>query len=387
MLPLLVLTLWPAALAQSLDPVGLPSPTPPTPTTTAEKSDEADTGSKEKDKDKSKDKSGPAETEYLFSQPAAMSALDSTSSKLTEPGSLQDVGVAATSFFTPDGRPAPGGAMEVGFRALGFTRGITAPEYQASWARRTFSHTYLSLATTASPTVAEVDPDVLMAVGLRTVLYHSADTLMQPEYQAAMNRVWDRCREEEEAAVAAGGAPWMPDALLACWDRTYDEEQAAIPEPPWNASGLVLSGAYVGNWPTGRYSGYRSEAVAGWLSGSIKVGERAQIGLAGSWTHSLDGDPHEASPSARVRVGFDQVRVAVEGGYVLSVDPETSDLGHSGNVCLSTDVRMQPTTWLNARFGLSIDPTADLVTLLSGVGFQWGKADKPSFMPSPPTPR
>ncbi|MCB9741588.1 MAG: hypothetical protein H6741_24785 [Alphaproteobacteria bacterium] len=348
-----------AVLAGAVDtPLAPPEPAIETEATKAKPSDEAPPN-------------------FLFARPAAMTALGNGSGKFDEPGTPEDFAVAVGDFFTEAGGLAPGGAVEVGARALGLTSRVTAARYRESWGLRTLSHSYLSLATTKR--AAEVEglaDDVVMGVGFRTTLLHGADALMQDAYAQAVDRTEIECLRLSRAAEASGDASFDP---IACRQARYAEYGAQLPTPPWNAGGLVLSGAFTAGWIEGRYRGFQSESVSGWLTGVAPLSGWGQAGLGLGWTQSLTDAPHTLAPTARMRAGFDGARVSVELGNRLSVGGESLD--PRWRVVMGGEARVQSQSWVHAEFGLEIAPDQDLVTLLSGVSFRWGQADKPSFMP------
>ncbi|MCB9796271.1 MAG: hypothetical protein H6741_26555 [Alphaproteobacteria bacterium] len=314
---------------------------------------------------------------FLFARPAAMTALGDGSGKFDEPGTPEDFAVAVGDFFTDSGSLAPGGAVEVGARALGLTSRVTAQRYRESWALRTLSHSYLSLATTKrAATVEDEADDVMMAVGLRATLLHGGDALMQDAYAEAVNRTEIECLRLSRAAEASGDAAFDP---IACRQERYAKYGADIPTPPWNAGGLVLSGAFTAGWIGGKYRGFQGESVSGWLTGVAPLSSWGQAGLGVGWTQSLIEAPPVLAPTARLRAGFDAARISAELGMRLS--PGAEALDPRWRVVLGGEARVQAQSWVHAEFGLELAPEQDLVTLLSGVSFRWGQADKPSFMP------
>ncbi|MCB9741471.1 MAG: hypothetical protein H6740_02585 [Alphaproteobacteria bacterium] len=95
----------------------------------------------------------------------------------------------------------------------------------------------------------------MMAVGLRATLLHGGDALMQDAYAEAVNRTEIECLRLSRAAEASGDAAFDP---IACRQERYAKYGADIPTPPWNAGGVVLSGAFTAGWIGGKYRGFKA---------------------------------------------------------------------------------------------------------------------------------
>ncbi|MCB9764270.1 MAG: hypothetical protein H6739_31145 [Alphaproteobacteria bacterium] len=317
---------------------------------------------------------------FLFARPAAMTALGEGTGKFDEPGTVEDFAFALGDFFTESGTLAAGGAVEVGLRTLGLTRNMDATEYLESWGRRRLSHTYLSLASSRR-VVTDATDDVLMSAGLRTVLIHGGDVLLDQHYRDAVERTNVECFRRSREAEAKGNADFNP---VACRERLYAEYARDIPEPDWNAGGLVLSGAYTGAWIGGRYTGFQSESVSGWLTGVAPLQEWGQVGLSLSWTQSLTEEPDVAGVTTRFRAALDGARLTTELGYLMGlVDPSAGLLDHRGRVVVGGEFQVQGRSWIHGEVGLEVAPQQDLVTLLSGASFRWGQASEATFGGAP----
>jgi hypothetical protein len=155
-----------------------------------------------------------------------------------------------------------------------------------------------------------------------------------------------------------------------------------LPEPRWNAPGVVLSGAFVGAWLGGRYSGFQAESASVWATGTLGIDDWGQIGLATAWTQNLADGPNTFSPTLRFRGGFDGARITAEGAWLLDLPP-SGELANRYRASLGGEFRIQGGSWVHGSFGLEFDPTDDLVTLLGGLSFRWGQASEPSFLPEP----
>lgn len=310
---------------------------------------------------------------YLFNRPPALSALGDDATKFDEPGTPMDFAVSIGDFFTESGALKAGGAVEVGARGLGLTRRVTADQYRSHYALRTLSHSYLSLASSKRE-VADADDDILLSLGLRTALYHGGDPLIDAAYIEAVNAV------EAECSAKTAADPQLDP--VKCREEAYPKLAVNLPEPRWNAPGVVLSGAFVGAWLGGRYSGFQAESASVWATGTLGIDDWGQIGLATAWTQNLADGPNTFSPTLRFRGGFDGARITAEGAWLLDLPP-SGELANRYRASLGGEFRIQGGSWVHGSFGLEFDPTDDLVTLLGGLSFRWGQASEPSFMPEP----
>lgn len=308
---------------------------------------------------------------YLFTRPPALSALGNDTTKFDEPGTPMDFAISIGDFFSESGALKAGGAVEVGARGLGLTRRVTAEQYRRSYGLRTLSHSYLSLATSKRE-VTDADDDVMVSTGLRVALFHGGDPLMAAAYAEAVDAV--------EAACSARTAADPSVDPVKCRTDAYPALAQAIPDPRWNAAGVVLSGAFVGAFLGGRYSAFQAEEASVWLTGTVGLDDWGQLGLAAAWTQNLAGEAHTFSPTLRFRAGLGATRITAEGAWLLGL-PTDGGVAHRYRASLGGEFRVQAGSWVNGSFGLEIDPTKDLVTLLGGLSFRWGQADAPTFMP------
>ena len=265
-----------------------------------------------------------------------------------------------------DGTLEAGGAIEIGVRALGLTRGLTWRQYQDQPVTRALSRTYLSLATANS---ADGD-DILAAAGFRMVLLDGADPLMAEGYGEAADRAAAECetlRTEGEL-----------EEYATCIEEAYEVTAEEIVAPPWNAAGLVVAGTFVGNFVDKSYGGYRNERVGGWLTYARPVGESGQMGLSGGWIQHLAGGAHELPTIWRLRMGLSRARLVLSGGHVLELG--AGEVYSAIPVRFGGEIQVSEDTWLQTEFGVVVEPQNDIVTLLSNFTFQWGQESEPSFM-------
>lgn len=313
--------------------------------------------------------SGPAQS-YTIPDPPALTAVGSSGSEFDEPSSPSDFAVAAGNFFNESGELQAGGAVEFGLRALGAARGFTAQQYRDSPFRRTWARTFLSAATAADGT------DILGALGARAVLLDGADPLLSAAWFDAAARARAAC----ETLRHSTEDDWV-EKYTTCLDEAWQSEAKSIEKGKWNAFGMVWSAAWISRFADGALSGFASDEVSTWVSVAGPVGDGLQLGGAVGWGQSLADDPHELSTTLVARGGIKRTRLRAEIGHVLYVPTDGGDLGHSFPVLLGGEFEVEDDVWLSSSFGLSIDPTNDLITMLSAVTFRWGQETEPSFMP------
>jgi hypothetical protein len=312
---------------------------------------------------------GLAGSGYTLVDPPAITALDRAGVRFDEPSSPTDFSVTAGNFVAEDGTLKAGGAAELGARALGLLRKVSATDYAKRPGIRTLGHSYLSLAT-----AAEDNGDLRSAVGLRVVLFDGADPLLAPAYKAAADAARKKCEPLREGAAA--------DALTKyadCIKAAYATEALGLGKSDWNAPGLVLSTAWTSRFPDGELSGFGSEAASAWLSAAGPVGPAVQAGGAVAWSQGLADDaPNELGLAAMTRFGVKRTRFRVESGPIFTVSEPG---GWRLPVLVGSELGFGEEVWVSAQFGLVLNPGEDRVSLVSNAAFKWGQASKPSFKP------
>ena len=312
---------------------------------------------------------------YVLPEPPALTVLGERGSSFDEPSSPADFSVSAGQLVGANGRLQPGGALELGPRALGLTRPITYGRYQSSAALRALTRSYLSFAT-ASRLQKNGKESVLGGIGLRSVLWGGADPLLDTGYLKAATTARETCQ-----AMLSSPDPAVVAGYAACVEGAYAQSAANLVAPPWNAPGVVLSTAASFGFGGGRLSRGGAERLSGGLSGAVPLGPAAQGGLSLGWLHSFRAAPDRFDSAAMVRFGAQRTRVKVEGGARVPTDPAA---GVIYPVLLGGELQVAEDAWLALDFGLRIHPQRDAVQMLSGLSFQWGQSSKPSFAPELP---
>lgn len=313
---------------------------------------------------------------FVLPTPPAQVLLDQVGAPFDTPSAPTDFAVSAGEIFGQDGSARAGGAVEIGLRVLGFTRRMSARDYLERPFARLVSRSYLSVATAAG---LDDPTDVRMAVGWRSLLVDGADPYLSTAYRRAAEAAAADCD-----ALRATDTPGWEKRLAACREKAYPLRAAALASPTWNAFGLVLSGGSSFGFPGGRTRSGGAEQAGAWLSAAWPLGATAQVGVGSGWNQSLVSAPHEASLSGLVRGGNRRARVSFEPGLVLEVPrPEAPEqaLGTRIPLRLGGELLVDRNLWLSLGFGVSTDPDAGQLSLLSQGTLRWGQASQPSFGP------
>ncbi len=302
--------------------------------------------------------------DWLVPDPPALAALDEAGGAFDEPSTPSDFAVALGDFFDEEGRLRGGGAVEVGLRALGLTRAVSAARYRRDPLARALARTYLSAATTAR------DDDVVAAAGLRAALWGGADPLLAGAWREAVDR----------ARAACADLRADPEAWGTCLAEAYGQEAKAIPEPAWNAAGATLSLATRWAFPGGSLAAGGVDALIARASLALPAGSSGQLGLGGGWTERpAPGAADEAALTLAGRLGLSGTRLSAELGWRGSVvDGRWS---HALPLTLGGQVRVDDGMWLESSAGLSFSPGDDLVRVISTATLRWGQATEPAFKP------
>jgi hypothetical protein len=188
---------------------------------------------------------------YTLPDAPALTLINVNGSKIQEPGSVQQLGAALLSGFTPQGGLQTGLAIEVTGRAFGV--GYDYSDYSESYMTRLLARLSLSLGTVKDSTTPTT---TLGAIGLRIVFLDGTDPLIDPGYRQYVRDVAANCPPPLQTGDATKDA-----AALAAHQKCYSKIPP-FPAPPWNADGLALAGATSdafangalgqGKWPTRR---------------------------------------------------------------------------------------------------------------------------------------
>lgn len=302
----------------------------------------------------------------VLPEPPALVALTGGGAAFDEPTAPSDIAIAAGDLLDAGGGLRPGGAVELGVRALGLAPRTDPARYRDSALRRAWANTALSFATAAGGAAG----DVRGAVGLRSVLWRGHDPWLAPAYRAAAAAAAAACG----GAVPADAPDWAAQRQ-ACLDEAY--ASAAPSPPPWNAAGIVASGALTAGFTAGRLSGAGVERADAWLSGAVPAGARGQVGLAvggGAGPRS----PDRLAATALGRLAVQRTRVLLEVSAVRSVAAAGAPRWELP-LRVGGERQVDESVWLAVDFGLRLGPTTDTVTALSQATVRWGQSDAPGF--------
>lgn len=313
---------------------------------------------------------------FVLPTPPAQVLLDQVGAPFDTPSAPTDFAVSAGEIFGADGSARAGGAVEIGLRVLGLTRRMSAQDYLERPLSRLVSRSYVSVATAAG---LDDPTDVRMAVGWRSLLVDGADPYLSAAYRRAAAAAAADCEQLRDDSQ-----PGWAKRLAACLEAAYPTRAKALATPAWNAFGLVLSGGSSFAFPGGRTRSGGAEQAGAWLSAAWPLGATAQVGVGSGYTQSLGEAPHEVGLSALLRGGNRRARVSLEPGLVLEVprptDPDDA-LGLRVPLHLGGELLVDRNLWLSLGFGVSLDPDAGQVSLLSQGTLRWGQASQPSFGP------
>jgi hypothetical protein len=317
---------------------------------------------------------------YVLPEPPALVLLDRPGAMFAEPSAPADFAASAGQVFGSDGKLRSGGALELGLRSFGLTRGLSAEDYLDSWGARLLTRSYLSVATAAA---TDGTGDVLLAVGWRSLLLDGADPYLDRAYVQAARAAVAACEKHR-----ASDAPDWAERYGACLDKAYQAEARALSDPAWNAFGLVLSVASTFEFPDSKYVDAGGRDLAGWLSVAGPAGPAVQLGAGVGWTQALNGEPSQLGLSTLVRGGLSKARLRGELGLVLEMPTaptapglSPTDLAVKLPVGMGAELLVDDALWLALSFGVVIAPATQELQLLSQGTFRWGQASNPSFMP------
>lgn len=288
----------------------------------------------------------------------AMLALGLTTSEISRPGSVNELGAAFASFITPEGTLRTGAAVELSPRAFEGLQSTTS-DYQNHWYKRFFERSSLSFAAASELGARRT---VLLGIGLRLVFFDEADPLLFGSRVAeAARKAKQACQDPEMDGQAYG----------ACLDRNYQ------PTPMrWNASGLGLTSGLVLSTPADTLDFVPGRLVAhltGTLGLSTWLELAARAGYRGE--NFTTTSEHLFSGALRVRMGDERIRVAAE--YVAELgdyDPDPfiqASFRHSLKGILQ--LRLSQGLWLGVNLGGDLEQ-GKLSTLAN---LEWGFTDVP----------
>lgn len=303
---------------------------------------------------------------YTLPDAPALTLLNADSSKIQEPGSLEELGVDLLDGFTAQGGIQSGLALKVSGRAFGVGKDFV--DYRRSDWIRFLARISLSLATvkdSATPTTT------FGSVGLRLVFLDGSDALVDSGYLD-----WVR-----QAKVLC------PTPLDADGDADHQTCLKALPKlapPPWNADGVALASATSAAFANGELKQATWADTAVWLTGTKGINASPEFGLqlsaAGEFRHLDSAHKDVGAGALRIRGGSSFLRGALEASYAS--DSPTDPKNRKGKLLFGLDVKLTKGTWLNANLGGSYNFTGSPFSVFSIASLKYAFADSPS-VPGP----
>jgi hypothetical protein len=286
--------------------------------------------------------------------------LNANSSKIQEPGTLEDLGADLLNAVTSQGTVQTGVALKVGGRAFGVGRDWV--DYRSSYWTRFLARASVSLATAQDPTTPST---ALGSLGLRLVLYDGTDPLVDPELLARVNNVEKACPTPSSAEEA--------DAFKACVAKLKLQPLAP---PPWNADGASIAAATSDAFSNGALGRGRWADTAVWLTGSAGISTWLQLSAAAEYRHADIADKNIFAASGRVRGGSSTIRGSLEATYLT--DNPADQYNRKGRLLVGLDIKMATGTWLNANIGGDCDFAGSPFSVFSLASLKYAFAAAPA---------
>jgi hypothetical protein len=315
----------------------------------------------------------------------ALTLIGANASKIQEPGSAPQFGVALLNSVSPQGTLQSGLALELTGRAFG--AGNDYAVYATNRWVRFLSRLSLSVATAQSTTVPTT---MLGSVGLRIVFVDGTDSSANAwgtawsagEMAAIM--AYRKTTPGCELILPSGGlnpaAQQCANAAVAAYVKANP-----VPQAPWNAWGLSLAGATSAAFANGALSQASAADTAAWLTASIPLGGDCvnssdvcfQMSASAQYTYAAATSENIGAGAVRFRGGSNLLRGSIEADYATE-NPNDPD-NRKGRVLVGLDIKLTTGTWLNASLGGDYNFTGSPIGLLSLASLKYAFASSPDI--------